>query len=368
MKNKNKSFLGFFCFLTLSLTACEAKEPAASSPYPVYDSGAWADPFGSADIYWLDNNRVIFRSVQDNDKRRVTVGPFNLSIWEIGKGVKPYTEYYPSVTVCVRDDMIHRTQKDASGNVQRFYGKFGEEKPFEFPKTKGTFFDELNCHPNENPEILAKRAAGRAIIPLLDRHGYLDRGAVSGEESLRPVSTIFYRPGHSEYLKLPVRIGHVNYYAFKDAYLFQADFSPDAPATFKSRWPSGILPGGVKGWLYPEGRIEPLIIPAEPWPDKKVPKFGSGSLNPLRNGFLVRTGKAKGPKDAGTLGGYLLSNKKLVKVVGGYLSELTVSPDGCKVAFVHYPYSDATFVQDLAPIRLKAIDLCSTKEENRHGQ
>lgn len=370
MKNKNKSFLGFFCFLTLSLTACEAKEPAASSPYPVYDSEAWADPFGSADLYWLDNHRVIFRSVHNNDKKLVTNGPFSLSIWEIGKRVKPYTEYHPSVTVCVRDGMIHRTQKDASGNVQRLYGKFGEEKPFEFPKTKGVFFDNMNCRPNENPVILAKRAQGRAIRPLLDRHGYLDIGSIRGPESSANNPVMFYQldgttiKHAARRLELNIFIG---YFPLKNAYLFQGSLEKERASDIANLWPPGTRQ--IFTWLHPDGRIEPLIIPADPWPDKKVPNFGFiGAILPVKNGFVFPHGKAKGPKDAGNSGLHLLRDGKIEKLIGGYYSSTAVSPDGCRVAFVHYPYADATIVHDPAPIRLKAVDLCPNKEENHHGQ
>jgi hypothetical protein len=373
MKNKNKSFLGFFCFLTLSLTACEAKEPAASSPYPVYDSEAWADPFGSADLYWLDNNRVIFRSVQDNDKRRITSGPFNLSIWEIGKGVSIYAKNVATVQgllgrFCYNSDgMIFYplAEKDAQGNDQYKYGEFGKEKLFTRPKDAKTILEQMNCRVLD-VDTMMKERKGRAIIPLLDRHGYLDRGAVHGKESLKKVPTILYRPGHPEGLALPVIIAYVNYYAFQDAYLFRGGFSPDAPMEFRSLWPPGTQPGEVRGWLHPDGRIEPLIIPAE-WPDKKVPP-GYYPIPPLREGYLIVHGEAKGPRDPGPHGGYYLRGNKLVKVIGGYLKSLTISPDGCKVAFVHYPYSDATIVHDPAPIRLKAVDLCPNKEEKPHAQ
>lgn len=196
MRTKNKSLLSLCCLLLITFAACEAKELAISPPYPVIDSGVWADR--SSNVYWIDNQRILFITVKDNDKRRFNRGPFNLSVWEIGKGVKPYTDYSQSVTACIQDGMIHRTQKDEQGNVQRFYGKFGEEKTFELPKVKGAYFDFINCRPITNPDILAKRQNNRAITPLLDRHGYLDKGAIHGKESLKETPAVLYRPGDNE--------------------------------------------------------------------------------------------------------------------------------------------------------------------------
>lgn len=371
MRTINKFILGLCCLLSLTFAACEAKDSSSTpSPYPVYDSGAWADPLFDPEIYWIDNNRVIFKGVKDNNKRNISIGPFNLSVWEIGKGVKPYTEYYQSVTVCVRDGMIHRTQKDASGTVQRFYGKFGEEKPFEFPKTKGAFFDEMNCHPNENPEILTKRAAGRAIRPLLDRHGYLDIGPNMGPESRENNPITLYRPDGTS-VKLASRrfelVYLIGYFPFKGAYLFQGALEKGRTSDVASYWPSGTQQ--IFTWLYPEGHIEPMILSPESWPDKRVPNFGFiGALMPVKYGFVLPHGKAKGPKDAGNAGPHLLRNSKLIKLLSGYYKSPAVSPDGCKVAFVYFPYSDATITADPAPIRLKAVDLCQKNEEKAHGQ
>lgn len=362
MKTKNKSLSIICSFLLVNFAACEAKEPI-TSPYPVYDSGAWANwHAGSAQIYWIDNDRVIFKTVKDNDKRNISRGPFNLSVWEIGKEVKAYTPYTKKVSICLRDGIFRYVVEDEQKNLKVFHGKFGEEK--QVTPQKRTYFDFLNCRVEDNPEIAEKTKAGRAITKLLDRHGYLDIGPISGRSESAP--TILYRPGHLQGITLPVRIGYVDYFSFKDAYFFRGLFKPDSPSEIKSFWPAGTT--DIMGWLHPDGRIESVVLSKEAWPDKKIPSFGSGNIVPLRDRFLVLFGLAKGPYDAGTLGGYLLRNNKLTKVVGGYISSLTVSPNGCKVAFVHYPYLEATLGDDPAPIRLKAVDLCPSKEEKSHGQ
>lgn len=367
MRITNKTTAGLFCFLLVTVTACEAKEPAASSPYPVHDSGTWADPFGSADLYWLDNHRVIFRSVQDNDKRRVTSGPFNLSIWEIGKGVSIYTKNVTTVQgllgrFCYNGDgMIFYplAEKDAQGNEQYKYGEFGKEKLFTRPKNAKTILEAMNCRVLD-VDTMMKERKGRRIRPLLERHGYLDTGANRGPESNENIPIMFFKPDGSS-VKLAARQFELNsligYFPFKEAYLFMGSLESGRPTDIANLWPPGTRQ--IFTWLHPDGRIEPLIIPAEPWPDKKVPNFGFiGALMPVKNGYVFPFGKAKGPKDAGNTGPHLLRNGKIVKILGGYYSSPAVSPDGCQVAFVHFPYSDATIARDPAPIRLKAVNLC----------
>lgn len=320
-------------------------QPAEPSPYPIYDSGTWADPISNPHIYWIDNDRVLFRTVKGNDKTRISSGPFNLSIWEIGKGVKAYTGYHASVTACIREGMIHRTQKDSQGKVQRFYGKFGEEKEFEFPKTKGAFFDDMNCRVNDNAEIVSKRQSGRRIRSLLDRHGYLDLGPSNKPAWTSKEPRKLFRPGDKQGVEIsipPLNIHPIRYFEFKDAYLI---YDHNAGNRF---W-----------WLYPDGRVEEVTT-----------LFGVGY--PTRRGFVGGGGKPKSDYDPGTVGLYFWSGKERIKLISGYANisgytnNMAISPNGCKIAFVHYPYFDATKITDPAPITLKAINLCV--EENNHGK
>lgn len=349
MKTKNKALAVFSYFLLVALSICDAKESsdpptsAARSPYPVMDSGVWADWHGIAsDIYWLDNNRILFKTVKDNDKRRVSSGPFNLSVWELGKGVKPHTPYANGVHVCVRDGMVRYTLVDERGAYHSFYGKFGKEKAI--PLIKRTYSDGLNCPIKSDPEIVAKLAQGRNIYPLLERHGYLDVGPIHEKPGVKEPA-VFYPFGQAKGIELPIRGRDINivrlrYYPFKDAYLVYGFHS------------GGDKKGERVWWLYPNGRTEEEITPARPYPTRK--------------GIVTMWGKGRSAKDPGSVGLYLWSGENPVKLIAGFAEDITVSPDGCKLAFAHYPYLDATLIKDSAPITLKVIDLCV--EEKTHGK
>lgn len=336
MKTKTLYFVTLLLASLVWFSLSDAAEKITKSPYPILDSGMWADPIHNPYIFWIDNDRVLFKSVKGNDKALVTKGPFNLSIWEIGKGVKAHTDYFQSVSACISDGTIHRTQKDSQERVQRFYGKFGDERQIEFPKTKGAFFDDVNCRPYDNPEIIIKRKS-RAIKLLLDKHGYLDIGASNVPAWRSKEKVKLYRIGDKEGTEIPIHPVHISfprYYEFKGAYAIYS------PHTAKRFW-----------WLYPDGKVEEVTLPTELRP------------YPTRRGVVAGWGKTKSNRDPGSGGLYLWTERgQPIRLLAGYAREVTISPDGCKIAFVHYPYVDATKIDDPAPITLKAINLCMEEQ------
>jgi hypothetical protein len=356
MKIINKSLFGLCCFLSIVFTVCEAKEPSISSPYPVYDSGAWADYLNDPQINWIDNNRILFKSVKDNDKRRVSSGPFNLSFWEIGKEVRAYTPYVKRVSACANNGIVKYTLEEESGRHRVFYGKFGEEKEITPPKLS---YPDLvkNCRIADNPEIVVKRQNNRAIIPLLDRHGYLELGPSLGKESSDNNPITLHHPSQSQGIALSLRrqepgLFAPEYYAFKDAYFIQPIIlyrqGRDKPATV---W-----------WMSPDGSITELKIPVGPWV-----KGGSVWALPTAKGiFLIYHGH-KSRRDPGPAGGYLVQGEKYFKVIDGDIRGPAVSPDGCKAAISHAPYSDAdSNTKDPNYRTLKVINFCP--EEKNHAR
>lgn len=349
-------------FLVASLSAihaCGAQEPsnpttsAAPSPYPILDSGVWADWHGIPQtIYWLDNNRVLFKTVKDNEKKRVTTGPFNLSIWDTTTNkVTPYTDYVNSLTVCYREGFVYYALADDPFYVQHqqknwrhFAGEFGKEKPFVPPSVKNVRYNDMDCRYHTVP-VAAEKLEGpkrHDLRFLLHRHGYLDFGLRSVNHNRKP--TLYYRKGKNEPISLPnLSRQYFDYYEFKGAYFVR---------------PIGRV--NAVWWLYPDGKLEEITFPDVPY------KPSGNNLYSNRKGFFVSFYDGHPPnfKVPGNTGGYLISeNGKQIKVISGYLNGEVVSPDGCKITFTYYPYLDATLVADPAPITLKMINFCT--EENQ---
>src|SRR3989344_9305208 len=379
MKTKNKSLLGLCCYLLLNCVACEAKEQTGPSSYPVYDSGAWADGTGIPDIFWLDNNRVLFRGSEESEKRKQPQGRFNLSIWDIGKSVGAYSKGVDRIQgtlgrLCYREEIVFYPllEKDAKGNGQYKYGKLGQEKTFIRPKSAKTILDTMNCRLHD-VEALMKERKGHAIRQLLDRHGYLDLGPLGGDKN----NFVNFHRADGKVIELPLRKGNLwapeqlDYVAFKDAYFISTYYYDDTHRRSSGNvWPKTVTRN--VWWFYPDGRVEAVKFPDGPWVKETKPGSGYVTYNTklysTRDGYFLSAGEVKNTKDPGTAGAYFLRDGKLTKLIGGNFRDPTVSPDGCMVAFVHYPYADATIADDPAPITLKAVDLCPNKEEKRHGQ
>lgn len=354
-------------FLLTLLGGCTNTDSGASS-YPIYDSGVWADSVYSPSIYWLDSHRAIFKGTAAKQKTDAYENA-ELQIWDMDKNkVTPYAKTTKGISCYANGNIFYWVPGDKPGENRYRYGKLGQEETREYPKDKKLYVDAINCQ-TYDMDVVVKERKDRAITPLLTRHGHLDIGPISGKESLEN-NPVILRHADGSMIQLPVRQSErgtlYDYFPFKGAYFFQGSLELGRPSDIAKLWPPGTRQ--IFYWLHPDGRIEPIVLRGESWPDGKVPNFGIRKFMPLQEGFFLLYGSAKGPKDPGTAGGYLLRNDKLTKIVSGHLSSLTVSPDGCKVAFVHLPYPDADLVADPAPIRLKAVDLCTERATTSNKQ
>jgi hypothetical protein len=193
----------------------------------------------------------------------------------------------------------------------------------------------MNCRPIDDLEIIEKRKTRRLTL-LLDRHGYLDLGPLQESSTSKEFITL-YRAGNKQGISVPIQaqwINQLRYFQFKDAYMLY-----------------GIKGGNQFWWLYPDGKVE---------------KVSPLSGYPTRQGLVGGWGKIKSDKDPGSIGVYLWSDKETIKLIAGHSKDITISPDGCKLVFIHFPYLDATKLKDPGRITLKAINIC-TKEKS-HGQ
>jgi hypothetical protein len=360
MTTKNKTITGVCCFLLAAGMVAEARElaspptPVAQSPYPVMDSGVWADWHGIAsDIYWLDNNRILFKTVKDNDKRRVSSGPFNLSIWDTKTNkVTPYTENVKALSVCYREGFIYYTLEDESKDQRRFAGEFGKEKLFVPPNAKNARYNEMDCQFQADlaPAEKLEGPKRHDVEFLLHRHGYLDYGPRTEIRNLplgkgKPI--LYYRNGQIKPVSLPITnegTKMAEYYEFKDAYFIHELVGGGG------RWHGD---SAIAWWLFPDGKATEVKIPDGPYK-----QGGSVGLYPTRKGVFVRYDTFKSNKDPGEAGGYLVTGKNATRVIVGHLKGPVVSPDGCKIAFSYHAYPDATLVADPAPITLKTINFC----------
>jgi hypothetical protein len=106
---------------------------------------------------------------------------------------------------------------------------------------------------------------------------------------------------------------NVNYLPFADKYLVSG--ISNSTSNLPPAW-----------YLKPNGDVERIVVPIGPWNSAKY--FG------VRPGLFLVSGNAKGIDDPGYAGGYLVAGGSINKVASGNLRQLSVSPDGCRLAFI----------------------------------
>jgi hypothetical protein len=325
--------------------------------YPIKDSKF---PAAEAKLGWIDNERVIFHGYEigkvgqpslDDGHPMAETGLF---IWNIPKNtVTKYWDIDGITPLCVFHDHVWfllRIKGDEKARLQ-VSGRIGHEQ-----QTKTTGEGALNgvsCNYHiPKPEWADERRVRR---PLLEEHGYLDFGPWANADRSDSANILLYRPNEKDPVRLPLNPNQVEnlfeYVEFENAYLFQGQRQTTYAAPV---------------WLLkPNGALITILEPTgQPWE-----KLGWGQYTLTKKGLFLAGGSGRYDQ-VGTMGGYLHSGGKPQRLIAGITRNISVSPDGCKVAFVHILHSWAG-AESAKALRqgkpgsrtLKMIDVCAEKGE-----
>lgn len=341
--------------LLLMLLLISPQLVAGGEPhYPVLDSKF---PAAEAKLGWLDNDHVIFhgyelgkfgqKSADDGHELRET----GLFIWDIPQDkVSKYWSIDSQVGLCVFHGAVTFKQRAKPGqdtwNVVTgdLYGVQQRREE------KKVWLNGTSCRLNEEQPEWTKQDGHRRLA-LLEEHGYLDFGIPAWVDPSGKVAPIvFYRPDPKQSIELPITGQqvqfHTRYAEFADVYILRGEQRTSDVASVWQLNPDGTL----KKLLDPKGRD---------WE-----RIGWGDVHLTKRGLLLVGGRA-GYATAGTAGVYLLVKDHPQRIIAGLVWNESVSPDGCKVAFVHVPHSQAgadsfRALQAGKPgtRTLKMIDLC----------
>lgn len=364
IKQKCK-FIGLL--LMLCVVGCDSQQAETSSLYPVLDSGMTASTDGGDKIYWMDNDRVIFvsygpkpKTVEEQRQRKPSI-----YIWDTrDNNIKKYAD---GSALCYHDgyiryafygDDIPKVDPELSHRTFWKEGAFGNEtiKTAEFATVeeyrawyRSNPLNRYTCKLVERPSSMD----GKVWLPLLGQHGALEweTDTVPGaSETEQPV--VFRRSSDNKAIPLKITRGDIAlttrryYMKYRDAYFFQEQVN----------W--GIVQNNDcirYWWMSNKGYVEAScqsIVPV-----KNVSKYGV-SLYPTKKGVLVSAGKAN-DYDAGTLALYLETSNEYQKLITGGHEKLSLSANGCNLAFVNAPFYMARRVGSPGESRLKTINLCS---------
>lgn len=290
--------------------------------FPSTSSGMIARSRGDRELYWLDNDRVVFIGSKAGETRIEKGQQFprnDLFVWNIAKDdIRRVAELTSTSEICLASDKYVRYHFEKDGVQIVRFGEFSRTHEAELDvqaiKDEILSVSPISCR-EYNPKLLRKRY-GNWALPLLNRGEYLDRSSGDTSEPMRyfpsdgsaqiSLATIPKRkvrsiPRYSEYLK---------------KYVFQEVRSRTGPDTSYRLW-----------LLDHRGKVTEAILPAGPW------MAGSVGASPAHGNrwvmFSHALDTAKG--GIGAAGIYLIDGARADRIAKGYPHAFAVSPDGCKV-------------------------------------
>ena len=323
--------------------------------YPIKDSKF---PAAEVKLGWLDNEQVMFHGYEvgkvgqpspDDGHPMAETGLF---IWDTRKDtVTKYWDIDGPVPLCIFRGQIFFTQKvkDKENTWLAVTGSIGkEERRFVSEKL---WVNGFSCKESVHKPEWAKEDKHRRWS-LLEEHGYLDFGLPSRADPSKASPIVLYQPNKEQGLQLPftgeqVRL-YVTYFEFDNSYLLEGQLETTYAAPV---WK-----------LKPEGAITKLLDPR----GKAWEHMGWGGYSLTKKGLFLSGGRGD-YASVGTRGGYLLrsAGETPSRLIAGTVRNEAVSPDGCKVAFVHVLHGQAG-ADSVKALRegkpgtrtLKMIDLC----------
>lgn len=353
--------LFIFCVAWNSSCSIGAQE-SIQGKYRVVDSGYFGRVQAAQDVYWIDNEQVLFLGGGPRDQKAPGTQQGNaregLYIWNAESGaINAVDERLTTLqSVCFRSAFTWKSPPKDDGPIVQgyvryvykhettFYVGFGmlfraRERELDVQAIRDGISDVSPVSCKEfNPKQLKKRY-GENPLPLLEPGEYLDRtsqdparaqplryfpesGGAAVALTKIPPTAVLATPRYSEYSKK---------YVFKE---LRSDMGPNSP---------------MKMWMLDRsGGIQEFVLPTGPW------MSGSPDAMPSRNGWFV-TSTAVAVASPGHAGGYVASKGSVTRAVVGWPRSFAISPSGCRVAI---SISDHERKEVSAP-KIKMIDLCS---------
>lgn len=348
----------FSLILLLGLLLVSPQLAAGGEPrYPIKDSKIPLDE--QTHPVWLNNSQVIFMGYEldpANPPKQVGLAweiPRGVYVWDLEKGTAARDHNWDGTNSwCVSGEVrsYHRLRPGTGKGYDLVEGRVGEEQVLSLP---AKWSNRISCRhyytslPYWRPEGKKTRS-----IPLREEHGYLDFGLPSRADPSKASPVLLYPPDQKNPKPLPftgeqARF-HIAYFEFADVYLLEGQ----RETTYATRI-----------WLLkPDGTVTKALEPT----GKAWERMGWGGYYLTKKGLFLSGGRGD-YASVGTRGGYLIrsAGETPSRLIAGSVRSEAVSPDGCKVAFVHALHSQAE-ADSVKALRegkpgtrtLQMIDLC----------
>ena len=311
----------------MALSSCESSTPSGNdsvqdSSFKVIDTGYWnASSRASPEPLWLDNQHIIFTSTKSLHPEAT---PLKVKILNVETGKVTPTEY--DAIICARSGVAMYATEISFENWNYFRGSFLSEKPYSAPGQNMRVEANIRCDWTSNASLKKMELLGESYLESFD-----DRHA------------IFYRKPGEPGLVLPSNenISEVVYSEYLDTYLLRMAFTAPRTHDVVAFWTLSRK-GEIKKIQFskklPKGRFEPYLV--------KSGYLASYQADPLPG------------SDRFSSALYLVRDNKVVRLAGGSILGLHVSPDGCRVAFSHAENIKDRFGPALPKNTIKLINVC----------
>jgi hypothetical protein len=338
---------GVCLFLSVFLLSECKKEN--TSAYKVIDSGIW--PYGGPieKTFWLDNERVLFIS----NKTLAPGGPESkvMTIWNTKTNKIDFSHKVENITCVQNKQVFFYVKDDATGKYKNYRGTLDNPKEHPAPGPNMRIDDRFDC--DWSPKF--SRAKVPYKIKLKDAN-YLE---IIEERLGAPVfsqgKTRYYETLNKPSIPLPVYVGlegsyTIRFNQLRNAYfistrIYKPKDIPNDPYYYHSMW-----------WMSRDGRLTQV-----PFPQAMLK--GRLTIYPLKKEYLVDYNSGKyTATDPGDRGLWLLDGDKVLRLIVGAVHGISVSPDGCRVAFIHAKNTKEYLSWEKQYRTIKLINFCEGRK------
>lgn len=303
-------------------------------PYKVMNSGVTSND----EIFWLDNNRIFFYS---NEKLAPFGGPRKGVVWDTSTG--KFTIHHQfgewGRVICVRDTRVFYSILDKNTRDATYYfGPLGEGRGYPPPG------EDMRIDPYFNCDWVPKKANG-PVNPgedfprryKLRDENYIEELGDRKRDSKEHRRMIYRERDGDRGTEMPFDFveHNITYNQFLDAYV--------------------VNPRNV---VYPKTDFYWVIERNGTIKEHRYPQLWTklqGRVHPLREGYLIYCGEAK--RGAGT-SLFLVRGGKTERLMEGFINHISISPDGCRIAFTHAK-------NVMQRTTLKMINICKGGDKNK---
>ncbi len=310
-------------------------------------------------IFWLDNTLVLMSintRVHYADEHGILLRKKIVIVWNtITNNV---TEYMEGNILCFNpiDHWVQIEKINNLPNTRKFLqGEWGSEmQPYMAVRGEKSHVNQFSCR--RNPGLSNRLLPDKHITtPLYEEHGLLDWGQVGTfKRPWMKTSTLAYRitgksaPVEITYLYDELDSLSVRYYPFADAYLLSGNLGIRIANEPRDRRAARLLT--------PDGKVSKILVPSEFW-EKNYYRGADVLYSRVGVVWLVPESPVTGSIQLG--GAYIQAHDgKIFKVSDQGFSKASVSPDGCRIAYI-YGVSDPKKLHYRKSVR--STDLCKLK-------